>query len=124
VYVVKDNEELYGAWVNEEYIHDGGHPLQKLVFNPDGTFEDYAKITDTSPHHPATYEIKEKWTDSNHNIWYKFTIYFVLDSTTQYVLSKINNSATIIEFSMYAGGYPTEIDPNSYLGTYRIYYRQ
>ena len=36
-YVPKDNEELYGTWVNMDY--KTGDPSQKLTYKSDGTIE-------------------------------------------------------------------------------------
>ncbi|UCB46659.1 MAG: hypothetical protein JSV25_04355, partial [Spirochaetota bacterium] len=64
----------------------------------------------------------DPWTDSKGNIWYKTMINMNGDIQTYYMLGKVNNTGSILEFDLSSVKCPTEIDKNSYW--YRIYYRQ
>jgi len=66
------------------------------------------------------YTIKDKWTDSEGNIWYKET--FVVYGQKFYELDKISNSGKTLEFQYSTSKYPTKIDPEN--GRYRIYHRK
>ena len=114
-YLPKNNEEIYGTWVNTEY----NLVAQKVVMNPGGTWG-WALQANAEPSMKNTYELKEKWTDSEGNIWYKA----ILESYRgkDYVLVKISNSGNTREVVFDSDEYPTKIDPKKV--NYRIYYRQ
>ena len=114
-YLPKNNEEFYGTWVNTEYYL----VAQKVVINPDGTWG-WAMQANDEPGKKFTYELKEKWTDSEGNIWYKLRL--ESHRGKDYVLVKISNSGNTRETVWDSNEYPTKIDPQK--GNYRIYYRQ
>lgn len=113
-YAPTDNEELYGVWVNEDYRG------QKIVFYSDGTwgvaFKAKEKAVGKSP-----YEIKEKWTDSEGNIWYKATIESPYRGSG-YLLVRLSNSGNTYESVWDGAECPKKIDQNA--AYYRIRYRQ
>ena len=123
-------EDLYGTWVNEDYVMEPGTlaPRSKLIFNDDGTIENYEttksnKINEITME-PWTYTVTDNWVDSKKNSWYQIIIVDELVYGTQYCLFKLSNSNRTLEYTRYSIDYPSEIDPNSIRYTYRIYYRQ
>jgi hypothetical protein len=114
-YVPKDNEEFYGTWVNTEYYL----MAQKVVINPDGTWGWTMSASD-EPVTKYTYELKEKWTDSKGNIWYKVRLQS--QRGKDYVLVKLSNSGNTREIVWDSHEYPMKIDSKN--ANYRIYYRQ
>ena len=116
-YFAKDNEELYGTWINMEYK---GMVPQKIVRKPDGTSEIFISADLKKPSYKARYLITGKWKDSDNNIWYK--IHWVGEwSTEGYSLLKISNSGKSLEY-VTDTKYPTEIDPKNI--HYRKYTRE
>jgi len=131
-YVAKENEELYGNWVNSDY-NDTTRAARHII--TDGLIQLHA--TDDSPRVAAInlYTITDKWYDSEGNIWYKAIITErakketlgtdSLSSTEPiYVLAKISNSGKILEVVKYSVDYPTEFDPDELRYHYEILYRQ
>lgn len=114
-YVPKENEEFYGTWANMDYFDRA----QKVVINSDGTWG-WAMSAKSEPDMKYTYELKEKWTDSEGNIWYKVRL--KSHRGKEYALVKISNSGNTRESIFDSHGYPTKIDPKE--ANYRIYYRQ
>ena len=114
-YIPKDNEEFYGTWVNTEYYL----VAQKVVINPDGTWG-WAMSASGEPDTKYTYELKEKWTDSKGNIWYKVRLQS--HRGKDYVLVKLSNSGNTREIVWDSHEYPMKIDSKT--ANYRIYYRQ
>lgn len=114
-YVPKDNQEFYGTWVNTEYYT----AAQKVVINPDGTWG-WAVSANSEPDTKYTYEIKEKWTDSKGNIWYKVRL--ESHRGKDYVLVKLSNSGNTREVIWGRFEYPMKMDSKN--ANYRIYYRQ
>jgi hypothetical protein len=116
-YYAKDNEELYGTWINLEYK---GMPAQKIVRKPDGTSEIFMSANLKKPSYKGRYLITGKWTDSDNNIWYK--VHWVGEWREEgYSLLKISNSGKSLE-SVTDTKYPTGIDPKNNL--YRKYTRE
>ena len=114
-YLPTNNEEICGTWVNTEY-----HLVaQKVVMNPDGTWG-WAMRANAELDMKFTYKLKEKWTDSEGNIWYKVRL--KSHRGEDYVLVKISNSGNTREVAFNRNEYPTKIDPKEV--NYRIYYRQ
>jgi len=116
-YYAKDNEELYGTWINMDYK---GMPAQKIVTKPDGTEDIFMSANLKKPSYKSRYLITGKWTDSESNIWYK--IHWVGDWHKEgYSLIRISNSGKTSE-SVSDTKYPSEIDPKNNL--YRKYTRE
>jgi hypothetical protein len=89
-YFAREDEELYGSWVNLYY---GTNPPQKLVYNPNGT----------------------GWSATNANS--KLPDWKISDSG--YSLCRISNSGKTLEYMNSHTDYPKEIDPkNSYYRKY------
>jgi len=123
-YVAKEDEEIYGTWVNTSYGTTKDFFSQKRIYKPDGTLEEYGGMADIA-HLAYKYTIIDKWTDSEGNIWYKLITEYgdkTYGSRPAYELRKISNSALTLEFVFSMDNYPTEIDPNHRY--YFIYYRQ
>ena len=116
-YFAKDNEELYGTWVNLDYK---GVVPQKVIRKPDGTDDFFPSANLEKPTYKSRYLITGKWTDSESNIWYK--THWVLETNMEgYSLIKISNSGQTLEY-VYDTKPPTEIDPKDNL--YRTYTRE
>ena len=123
-YVAKENEEIYGTWVNTEYGTMEALFSQKRITNPDGTWEEYGGMADIA-YRTLKYTIIDKWTDSEGNIWYKLITEYggkAYGAKPFYELHKISNSGLTWEFVSSTEAYPTEIDPDHPM--YFIYYRQ
>ena len=123
-YAAKEDEEIYGTWVNTSYGTTKDLFSQKRIYKSDGTLEEYGGMADIA-HLTYKYTIIDKWTDSEGNIWYKLITEYgdkTYGSRPAYELRKISNSALTLEFVFSMDNYPTEIDPNHRY--YFIYYRQ
>ena len=125
-YVAKEDEELYGTWVNPEY--DEESHVAKKVIKHDGTWDEYAMSNSNRPLGTGEYTIIDKWTDSEGNIWYKIISTFfdeksIQRSNTYYYLSKIDKTGNVYELLFSSTDYPTEFDPDNLRYNYRIHYR-
>ena len=117
-YFARDDEELYGTWVNLYY---GTNPLQKLVYNPNGTGWGASNANSKLPDRKIRYLITGKWKDSQGNIMYK--IHWVESwGDAGYSLCKISNSGKTLEYMNSHNDYPKEIDAKS--SYYRKYNRK
>ena len=119
VYVVKEDEELFGTWINLDRDGDA-----KLVIEYNGTWKEYKRGYYNKPNTYAEYTITEKWTDSDGNTYYKAIAIDIEFDITYYILSKINKSFTVYEDVWSTEHMPSEFDPNNIRYHYRIYYRQ
>ena len=131
-------EELYGTWINEEY-KGNTPPFEKYIITPDGKMEFFK--TEVAPWEPEievsegewmacdfhTYTIEDKWVDSDGNVWYKVAAqvggYEKIESTA-YLLMKISDSNTVLEYMVGRIDYHEGLDPTAVKYVYRIYYRQ
>ena len=120
---VKRSEELLGAWVNEDY-ESRAVPAATLVYQPDGTFEQYTDVLRTLIEVDGIFTIEEKWTDSEKNIFYKVKWSYKIGTqeNSEFHLIKISDSENTYEEVFEQRKYPTEIDPIN--ATYRIRFRQ
>ena len=122
-YVAKENEELYGTWVNEDY--NGSRRYAKFEFKADGTFTAYLKTTDEIPYMEGTYIITDKWTESSRDICYKMTWKYVWFPESGYLLKCISNSGSAMETANSFSDYPSQIDRTESYPTYiGIHYRK
>ena len=110
-YVAKENEELYGSWVNEDY--NGSSRYAIFEWKADGTFIVHRKTTDEIPFEDGTYTITDKWTESNGDIWYKTTWDIYYFGRSGYMLICISNSGSTLESANSFSDYPTQIDPSN-----------
>ena len=118
-YVPKEDEELYGTWVNTDY--SGAYfEEQKIVISAD-KIEKHSLSSIDIPPEKGKHTIIDKWTDSEGNILYKRKAEGVY---MWFELDKISRDGTTLEvvYSFVFDKYPTEIDPNH--KDYRIYHRQ
>lgn len=113
-YFAKDNEALYGTWVNMDYFT---RPPQKLIHKPDGTGESFKDVDSKEPNWRIRYLITGRWYDSKGNIMYKS--HWIGDWGEEgYSLSRVSNSGKTLEYVFGHDGYPKVIDPKS------TYYRK
>jgi len=117
-----DLEKMCGVWVNPDYEGKGWYYAGKMIIEPDGTWIDYSRITDTTHMFKGTFVINESWHDSEGNIWYKVTTTNIVHPFTNYSLRRVNNSGDILEYVWDRNKHPNEINPNHI--NYAIYYRQ
>ena len=113
-YFAGDNEELYGELVNTNYSNK---PLQKWVFNPDGTAWGCPHADSDVKVYRLRYLITGKWKDSNGNIMYK-SHWVGSWGAEAFQLSRISNSGNKYEYVFHHEDYPKEIDPKN------VYYRE
>ena len=131
-YVPKENEEIYGTWINNQDKGDLFHP-QKVILTA-GKVVMYFKISDTDPSADGdmTWQIGSKWTDSEGNVWYKTFGTHLAGMFKGYnwqELDEISKSGTVWESELNPIGktdfdsdnYPPKIYPESF--HYRILYR-
>ena len=106
-YFAKDKEELYGTWINMDYL---SKPSQKKVFNSDGTGGSSSQADSKELMWKFRYLITGKWTVSDGNIMYKD--HWVGDWGEEgYSLHKISNSGNTLEIVFDKDTYPNKIDP-------------
>ena len=97
-------EELYGIWKNEDYNTTDSSTTTgryaKLVFNQDGTFSSYNTTTTKTARWTGFFKITEKRTDTEGNIWYKFssTIKGPFGTEAHYWTVSISNSGKSLEY--------------------------
>ena len=109
-------EELYGTWKNEDYntadTSTTTGRYAKLVFNQDGTFSSYNTITTKTMRWMGSFEITEKSTDTDGNIWYKLssTVKGVHSAEPYYWTVCISNSGKTLEYGFSSSDYPNEKD--------------
>jgi hypothetical protein len=114
-------EEYCGTWVNKDY-NAYREKRAVLTLKPDGRFAHYDKESDAQPHSEGRVTIKERWTDSNGNIWYKVTLSPDLLGHTKYRIMKLSDSGKVLEYVWSPSEVPTKVDLNS--PNYRILYRK
>ncbi len=130
-YIPKANEEIYGAWANDQYsgIMSWTEYAPQLTVSTPGNYADYRLLTDHDPAQAGKLEIASKWTDSEGNAWYK-TLGSGSDGDKVFRfqrLEKVSRSSAIREFQFVfverfdPQFYPKALDPNASL--YRIYRR-
>ena len=117
-YVPKDDEEIYGTWVNTDYSLGR---MQKMIVKPSEIIRFSSATDESSYQYMLTFTIIDKWTDSEGNIWYRTENKDTLGIVYS-VLDKISSSGSILEYVWSHYEYPTEIDPNHV--EYRIYHRK
>ena len=117
-YFAKDQEELYGTWVNMKYVSS---IPQKIVYKPAGTFNCFKDINSKAPCYGGRYLITGKWSDSDGNIFYKSN--WVGDwGEEAYQITKISNSGKTLELVLGYDEPPKNIDSANVW--YRKYTRQ
>ena len=133
-YVTKEDEEIFGTWVNTSYSYSMGRDkdykyrmavfAQKIITKADNTYEIYGSVNDMVHQLVFNYTITDRWEDADGNIWYKIITKYETEYLvqTRYGLDRISNSGLTWEFVGSPEDFPTEIDPNH--PEYRIYYRQ
>jgi len=121
VLLAANAEEYWGTWVNRDYNADNSK-IAVLLLKPDGSFAQYNKESDADPFSTGTITIKDKWTDSKGNIWYKVT--FSLDhlAVTNDHIMKLSDAGMILEYLRHTSEIPAEMDPSNY--NYRIMYHK
>jgi hypothetical protein len=115
-YIVQDNEELYGIWINLSKSQGN----REQIFKQDGTFDYIRGATKGS----GRYLITGKWKDSQGNIYfrYHYVVYDGFGGFEAYTLAKISNSGNTLETLHDTETYPTEIEPG--VPFYRKYNRK
>ena len=122
-YVAKENEELYGTWVNENYNSSPRSAIYE--FKADGTWIMYRKTTDEISYEDGSYTITDKWTESNRDVCYKIIWKNDYLARSGYELRCISNSGYSMEAANSSSDYPTQIDPSKGSWTYLgIHYRK
>jgi hypothetical protein len=105
-------EELFGTWKNEDYntTDPASDRYAKLVFNQDGTVSSYLSTTTKTMRWMGSYEITKKWTDTDGNIFYKFssTMKGTYSSDQFYWTVRISNSGKTLEYAFSSSDYPNE----------------
>jgi hypothetical protein len=117
-YKAKDNEELFGTWVNMDY-NDEMH-AHMIIFKL-GEYGIYSSANDNEPMWTAEYRISQKWTDAKGNIWYKYR-FKAGAMGSGFELCKISESGKTLEYIFSQWEYPKDLDANSEY--YRKYNRK
>jgi hypothetical protein len=113
-YFAKDQEELYGTWVN---MGNFGDTPQKIMNKPVGTFSCFRDANSKVPDNGGRYLVTGKWSDSEGNIFYK-SIWVGDWGEEAYQVTKISNSGNTLESVLGYDEHPRNIDPNN------IWYRK
>jgi hypothetical protein len=123
-YVAKEDEVLYGTWINTEY--DASWIYAKIIIKQDGTWDEYSLTYSDRPVYQGECTITNKWTDSEGYILYKSVITRIGKPSyrSYYVFSKIDKTGKVYEDLWSTIQMPTEFDPDNTNYNYRIYYRQ
>ena len=122
-YVPKENEELYGTWINPDYNYSVNASAKFIVYS-NGKMEMYSVDTYTTPKKQAEFAITNKWKDTQGNIWYTINFKNLEAKYWNYWLIKISNSEKTLELNDNPNEYPDKIDPNDRFSRYGIYNRQ
>jgi len=120
-YVPRDNEEIYGTWVNTTYPGSIEYK-QKIVMDFWGDWETYAKATDETFDN-GTFILVDRWTDSEGNIWYKEFVRQRNNPFPSFELDKISKIGTVWEYVFSYKDFPTADNMNPKNPYYRTYYR-
>ncbi len=124
-YVPKDNEEIYGSWVNTKYAAGAGYGYyQKWVIYNCGYWEGYYKATDEFADNTGTYILVDKWTDSEGTIWYKGYLREKGYIYPHFELDKISQGGTVWEYVIAFKDFPNSDNMNPKNPYYRIYHRE
>jgi hypothetical protein len=118
-YVPKEDEEIYGTWVNTDYS-GGTDRFQKYVHHSDGRVEVFSFARGTAPSYEAKRQLTRKWADSEGNVWYEATWERLFWGG--YELIRISKDGDTLESIYDLGNYSTEIDPSHV--NYYIYHRE
>ncbi len=118
-YVPKEDEELYSSWV--EAAAQTGAVRQMVVISADGSYKRYPFTESKTPKETCIFEIEDRWTDSEGNVFYNVVFDKAL-SSANFRLFKISNSGTVLEEMIDLREFATKIDQKHY--EYEIYYRQ
>jgi hypothetical protein len=119
---VFSNEEIAGTWVNPNYT-GFSYNRQKLILYQWGYYEVCIKINSDSPDYRGTYQLIDKWTDSDGDTLYKSIVRHEGGGVT-YELGKISKDKTTWEYVFSYVSMPTLDDLNPDNANYRTYYRQ
>jgi hypothetical protein len=110
--------------VSADYVRGYGTP-QKMIRFPDGTWEDYLKLTNADYACYGKHTITEIWTDSKGNIWYRARWECLAHKNEGNEYGKIDGSGNTLEYLSVKGNRIIEDwDPKSFHYNYRIYYLQ
>lgn len=112
VYVPKDNEEIYGTWVNKEYDSEQSNVSRHARWDikSDGTWASYAKSDNAKPTWSGTYSIVKKWTDKG-DVWYKITFKNqTYNNINCYAFTCIKDSGSTMESAHSLKTHRTNID--------------
>jgi beta-lactamase regulating signal transducer with metallopeptidase domain len=123
-YVAKENEELYGTWINPDY--DKFIFKARMINKPDGTYQAFLTLNSPLSVYSGIITIVDRWIDSKGDIWYKCTVDGARGDGCScfYELHRISNSGSTWEFVFSSIDYPEKIDPDDVTLNYRIYYRE
>ena len=118
-YYAKENEILYGTWVNMEYQDK---PLRfPLIVIKDGGTELFTSANSNKPRYKTKSLITGRWDDADGNTMYKCR--WVGDwGEVGSTLYRVSNSGNTLEYVSGYDNYPKVIDTN--LGIYRKYNRK
>jgi hypothetical protein len=121
-YAPRNDEEIYGTWVNMTYPGDSNQYPQKFVLHFWGEWEEYRHATQDT-YLSGTFVLVDRWTDSEGNIWYKDYIRMRNCPYPSFELDKISKDGTVWEYVFSPRDFPTADNMNSTNPYYRIYYR-
>ena len=111
------SDEICCTWVNTEY--EAKERPQKMILNYDGTFEVYPSQDSIDPTVRGTFQIEDKWKDSEDIIWYKVKMTDM--SGAKFHLMRIRDGGENLEFVRKQYRYPDAI--NTDVSNYSSYSR-
>lgn len=101
-------EVIFGSWINKDYDKNEKHA--RWVFNPDGTFACYSKLSSKSPCWKGSYMVSKKWTDDAGKRWFKIFWQDTIYRINGYGLICIDQSGNTLEAAHSSWYYPRKID--------------
>ena len=124
-YRPKNNEELFGTWINKEYNIRAWVAI--MVYKQDGKIEAYDTDYGEKDPYIGEFKIYNKWTDSEGSVWYKYHATGLARGVWKegegYWLARISDSGKKLELQYSAIEYAEKIDPSSLEHMYKVYYR-
>ena len=114
-----DIEECSGIWINSQYDF-AEHQPYKLLMTVDGNMSVFWYPKDEYPSRILKYEILDKQTDKDGNIWFKTRVYS--DYKSIYEIIRISDSGEVYESQSWDFSDEYKVNPESV--SYMIFYRQ
>jgi len=113
---IKEDDPLFGTWINEEYDQAGQSHFPKSVMFPDGAELSYEHIAESEPIAESQNTIEKTWIDAQGDHWYKIHHVRRFYATPEliwerFTLSRVSAGGAILEGFDGRYEYPKELRP-------------